>query len=56
MNTMNVARLFVALALVVLAWWLGSVIEGWGAALAAILPPTALAERLVYVAWKERRA
>lgn len=56
MNAMNVARLFVALALVVLAWWLGSVIEGWGAALAALLPPTALAERLVYVAWKERRA
>lgn len=56
MNTMNVARLFVALVLLVLAWWLGSVIEGWGAALAAILPPTALAERLVYVAWKERRA
>ena len=47
MNAVNVARLFVALALLVLAWWLGSVIEGWGAA---------LAERLVYVAWKERRA
>lgn len=56
MNAMNVARLFVALALVVLAWWLGSVIEGWGAALAVILPLTALAERLVYVAWKESRA
>ena len=56
MNAMNVARLFVALALVVLAWWLGSVIEGWLAAAAAILPPPALAERLVYVAWKERRA
>lgn len=56
MNAMNVARLFVALALVALAWWLGSVIDGWGASLAAILPPTALAERLVYVAWKERRA
>ena len=56
MNAMNVARLFVALVLVVLAWWLGSVIEGWLAAAAAILPPTALAERLVYVAWKARRA
>ena len=56
MNAMNVARLFVALALLVLAWWLGSVIEGWGAALAAILPLTALAEWLLYVAWKERRA
>lgn len=56
MNAMNVARLFVALALLVLAWWLGSLIDGWVAATAAILPPTALAERLVYVAWKERRA
>lgn len=56
MTGMNVARVLLALALVVLAWWLGSVIDGWGAALAAVLPPTALAERLVYVAWKERRA
>lgn len=56
MSSMNVARVLVALALVVLAWWLGSVIEGWVAAAAVILPPTALAERLVYVAWKERRA
>ena len=56
MSSTNIARVLVALALVMLAWWLGSVIEGWGAALAAILPPTALAERLVYVAWKERRA
>lgn len=56
MNTMNVARLFVALALLVLAWWLGSLIDGWVAAAAAILPLTAFAERLVYVAWKERRA
>ncbi len=56
MSSLNVARVLVALALVVLAWWLGSVIEGWGAATAAILPPTALAERLVYVAWKERWA
>jgi len=29
---------------------------GGGRGPAAILPPTALAERLVYVAWKERRA
>lgn len=56
MTGMNVARVLLALALVVLAWWLGSVIDGWGAALAVILPLTALAERLVYVAWKERRA
>lgn len=56
MSSTNVARILLALALLVLAWWLGSVIDGWAAALAAILPPTALAERLVYVAWKERRA
>lgn len=56
MSSTNVARVLVALVLVVLAWWLGSLIDGWLAAAAAILPPTALAERLVYVAWKERRA
>ena len=56
MNATNVARLFVALALLALAWWLGSLIDGWVVAAAAILPSTALAERLVYVAWKERRA
>ena len=56
MSSTNVARVLVALALLVLAWWLGSLIDGWLAAAAAILPPTVLAERLVYVAWKERRA
>ncbi len=56
MSSMNVARVLVALALVVLAWWLGSLIDGWAAATAVILPLTALAERLVYVAWKECRA
>lgn len=56
MSSTNVARVLVALALLVLAWWLGSLIDGWLAATAAILPPTALAERLVYVAWKEHRA
>lgn len=56
MNAMNVARVFVALVLVVLAWWVGSVIDGWGAAAAAILPLMMLAEWLLYVAWKERRA
>jgi hypothetical protein len=55
-SSLNVVRVLVALALVALAWWLGSLIDGWVAAAAAILPPTALAERLVYVAWKERRA
>ena len=56
MSSLNVARVLVALALVALAWVLGALIDGWGAAAAAILPPMALAERLVYVAWKERRA
>jgi hypothetical protein len=53
---LNVARVLVALVLVALAWWLGSLIDGWVAAAAAILPPVLLAERLVYVAWKEARA
>lgn len=56
MSSMNVARVLVALALVVLAWWLGSLIDGWAVATAVILPLMVLAERLVYVAWKERRA
>lgn len=56
MSSMNVARVLLALALVVLAWWLGSLIDGWVAAAVVVLPLTALAERLVYVAWKERRA
>lgn len=56
MSSLNVVRVLVALVLVALAWWLGSLIDGWGAAAAAILPPTALAERLLYVAWKEARA
>lgn len=56
MKAMNVARGFVALLLVVLAWWLGSVIDGWVAAAAAILPLMMLAEWLLYVAWKECRA
>ena len=55
MSSTNVARVLVALALLV-AWWLGSLIDGWLAAAAVILPLTALAERLVYVAWKESRA
>lgn len=56
MNAMNVARALVALLLVALAWWAGSVIDGWGAALVVILPLMMLAEWLLYVAWKERRA
>lgn len=56
MSSMNVARGLLALALVALAWWLGSLIDGWVAAAAAILPLMMLAEWLLYVAWKERRA
>ena len=56
MSSMNAARVFVALALLALAWWLGSLIDGWVAAAAAILPLMMLAEWLLYVAWKERRA
>ena len=56
MSSTNVARVLVALALLVLAWWLGSLIDGWVAAAAAILPLMMLAEWLLYVAWKERRA
>ena len=56
MSSMNVARLFVALALLALAWWLGSLIDGWVAATAAIVVPVVLAERLLYVVWKERQA
>ena len=51
MSTLNVARVALALVALALAWWLG-----WVAAAAAILPPVLLAERLLYVAWKEARA
>ena len=56
MSTLNVARVALALVALALAWWLGSLIDGWVAAAAAILPPVLLAERLLYVAWKEARA
>ena len=56
MNAMHVARVFVALLLVVLAWVLGAVIDAWFPAAAAIVVPVLLAERLLYVAWKEHRA
>lgn len=56
MSSMNVARGLVALALLALAWVLGALIDGWVPAAAAIAVPMALAERLVYVAWKEIRA
>ena len=53
---MNVARVLAALVLLALAWVLGAAIDAWVPAAAAITVPTALAERLLYVAWKERRA
>ena len=56
MSRMNVARVLLALALLALAWVLGALIDGWAPAAAAIAGPTLLAERLLYVAWKERRA
>lgn len=56
MSSMNAARVFVALALVVLAWVLGAAIDAWVPAAAAIVVPVLLAERLLYVAWKESRA
>lgn len=56
MSSLNVARVLVALALVVLAWVLGAAIDAWVPAAAAIVVPVLLAERLLYVAWKESRA
>ena len=56
MSRMNIARILLALALLALAWVLGAVIDAWVSAAAAIAVPTLLAERLIYVAWKERRA
>ena len=53
---MNIARILLALALLALAWVLGALIDGWVPAAAAIAVPTLLAERLVYIAWKERRS
>lgn len=56
MSSMNVARVLVALALLALAWVLGAAIDAWVPAATAIAGPTLLAERLLYVAWKEARA
>ena len=56
MSRMNIARILLALALLALAWVLGALIDGWVPAAAAIAVPTLLAERLVYIAWKERRS
>ena len=56
MSGMNIARILLALALMALAWVLSAAIDAWVPAAASITVPTALAERLLYVAWKERRA
>lgn len=56
MSGMNVARVLLALVLLALAWVLSAAIDAWVPAAAAITVPMGIAERLVYVAWKERRA
>jgi hypothetical protein len=55
-SSLNVARVVTALVLLALAWVLGALIDGWVPAAAAIAGPTLLAERLLFVAWKEHRA
>ena len=52
---MNVARVLTALVLLALAWVLGALIDAWVPAAAAIAGPTLLAERLLYIMWKEAR-
>lgn len=56
MNALNAGRVLVALVLLGTAWILGALIDDWVPAAAAIAGPTLLAERLLYVVWKERRA
>lgn len=56
MSSLNVVRVLAALVLLTLAWVFGALIDGWVPAAAAIAGPTLLAERLLYVAWKERQA
>lgn len=56
MSRMNLARLLVALALLALAWVLGAAIDAWVPAAVAIAGPTFLAERLLYIMWKEAQA
>ena len=53
---MNVARVLTALVLLALAWVLGALIDAWVPAAAAIAVPTLLAERLLYIMWKEAQA
>lgn len=56
MTRTNIARVLVALALLGTAWVLGALIDDWVPAAVAIAGPTLLAERLLYVAWKEARS
>ena len=56
MTGMNVARVVTALVLLAWAWVLGAAVDAWVPAAAAIAVPTLLAERLLYVAWKEVRS
>lgn len=56
MSSLNVARVLAALVLLALAWVLGALIDGWVPAAAAIAGPTLLAERLLYIMWKEAQA
>lgn len=56
MSSLNVARVLVALVLLGTAWALGTAIDAWVPAAAAIVVPVLLAERLLYVAWKEHRS
>lgn len=56
MTRTNIARVLVALALLGTAWVLGALIDAWVPAAAAIAGPTLLAERLIYIMWKEARA
>ncbi len=55
MSALNVARVLVALGLLGTAWVLGALIDAWVPAAAAIAGPTLLAERLLYIMWKEAR-
>lgn len=55
MSSLNVARVLVALVLLGTAWVLGALIDAWVPAAAAIAGQTLLAERLIYIMWKEAR-
>lgn len=56
MTGMNIARVLAALVLLGTAWVLGALIDDWVPAAASIAGPTLLAERLIYIMWKEAQA